>query len=110
MRKPEGGLTLAPSDLGNVLSCRHLSQRDLGVPSGLCDRPVRSGPVIDALRTQGLAHEQAVLAHLRAQGLAVTRCVGDRDQTDADEAKAEVAGQGLASTLKAMRRGAEVID
>ena len=107
MRKREGGLTLAPTDLGNFLSCRHLSRRDLEVASGLCDRPVRSGPVIEALRAQGVAHEQAFLAHLQAQGLAVTRCVSDRDQTDADEA--EAARQGLSRTFEAMRSGAEVI-
>jgi uncharacterized protein len=76
MRITSGNVHLAPSDLSNFLSCRHLSALDLRAARGEAERPVRSNAMIEQLRERGIAHERAYLAHLRAQGLTIACAVG----------------------------------
>ena len=61
MRDSHNNISLAPTDLSNFLSCRHLSKLDLNVAKGLAERPVRYGPFIDDLKARGIAHEEAYL-------------------------------------------------
>lgn len=76
MRRLSKHIVLAPTDLGNFLSCRHLIQRDLAAANGVVKRPVRYGPVLDELKARGAAHEVAYLSIFEEQGLTVTR-LGD---------------------------------
>ena len=73
MRIRNDKITLAPTDLANFLSCRHLTSLDLSaaVQSGE-KRPARFGPMLDALRERGIAHEQAYLEKLRSSGLIIS--------------------------------------
>ena len=71
MKQTSEVLMRAPTDLSNFLGCQHLSALDLRVARGELQRPVRHDEVLDDLRERGRAHEQAYLAHLRAQGLHV---------------------------------------
>ena len=102
MRRVKENTVLAPTDLGNFLSCRHLSHCDLATANGVVKRPVRYGPVLDELKARGAAHEAAYLGFLEEQGLTVARL---GDATSASDA-AEGAN---AKTLAAMRSGVEVI-
>jgi uncharacterized protein len=85
---------LAPTDLSNYLNCAHLTQLDLAAAKGALRRPAPVSPFIEALRTKGLAHEQAYAAHLRARGLTIL------DLTEAYDA---------ARTQTAMREGVDVV-
>jgi len=102
MRRQSITIVLSPTDLGNFLTCRHLSRRDLAVANGVVKRPIRYGPVLDELKARGAAHESAYLGYLEKQGLTVARL--------GDEPPASDAAEGAnAKTLAAMRSGAEVI-
>lgn len=94
MKQTIEALMRAPTDLSNFLSCRHLSALDLRAARGELERPVRSDEVLAELRARGLAHEQAYLAHLRAQGLHIA---GDEEGSTGE------------ATLEAMHAGADVI-
>ncbi|MES9822720.1 MAG: TM0106 family RecB-like putative nuclease, partial [Candidatus Thiodiazotropha sp.] len=102
MRRLKKNIVLAPTDLGNFLSCRHLSHRDLAAANGVVKRPVRYGPVIDELKARGAAHEAAYLGFLEEQSLTVTRL--------GDELPAADSAEGAnTKTLAAIRSGVEVI-
>ena len=94
MKQTDEALVRAPTDLSNFLGCQHLSALDLRAARGELKRPVRYDEVLDDLRERGRAHEQAYLAHLRAQGL---RVAGDAE------------GSTSEATLAAMRSGVDVI-
>lgn len=96
-------LTLAPTDLSNFLSCRHLTTLDADAALSGQRRPKREGPAIEALRQRGLAHEARYLEHLESQGLRVVT-IGDED--DFSSAARE---QGQRDTLAAMQGGVDVI-
>lgn len=102
MHRVTKNIVLAPTDLGNFLSCRHLSRRDLAAANGQVKRPVRYGPVLEELRARGAAHETAYLKYLEEEGLSVVRL---SDESSA----AETADGRKAKTLAAMRHGADVI-
>jgi uncharacterized protein len=102
MRQLKTHIVLAPTDLGNFLSCRHLSHRDLAAANGVVERPVRYGPVLDELKARGGAHEAAYLEFLEQQGFTVASLV------DALPAADSAVGAN-AKTLAAMRSGVEVI-
>lgn len=102
MRRLPTQLILAPTDLGNFLSCRHLSNRDLAAANGVVERPVRYGPVLDELKARGGAHEAAYLGFLEEQGLTVAR-LGDKQPAS------DAANGANAKTLKAMRSGVQVM-
>lgn len=95
-------IRLAPTDLSNFLSCRHLTRLDIDAALGATERPVRYGPLLDELKARGIAHEQAYLAHLESQGLSVVRAGGAPSSAQSLEAELE-------KTLGAMRDGADVI-
>lgn len=102
MQLRKESLSLAPTDLSNFLSCRHLSALDLNAAKGLAERPSRYGPVIDELRARGIAHEAMYLEHLREQGFSIAP-VGDEDTDDRTN------GSDLDRTLAAMRKGFDII-
>ena len=95
-------IRLAPTDLSNFLSCRHLTRLDLDAALGLTKRPARYGPLLDELRARGMAHEKAYLAHLESRGLSVVDA-GDGVSPDPSTQSA------LERTLAAMRCGVDVI-
>ena len=70
-------ISLAPTDLSNFLSCRHLSVQDLKVTGGLSVRPVRHGPVMEELQARGHAHETGYIEYLRAEGLTIKEFPAD---------------------------------
>lgn len=99
MQIKESKILLAPTDLSNFLSCQHCSHRDLEAAQGKCERPVRYGPVIDALKERGQKHESAFLEHLRNQGLKLFESNPELKSSQAD----------CNPTLSAMRNGYDVI-
>lgn len=94
MRKRDGELSLAPTDLSNHLNCQHLTRLELRVNAGELSRPGVHSPVLEALRDKGIAHEKAYLAHLRTQYFSVVD-LGEHATPE--------------QTLEAMRGGAQVI-
>ena len=90
MQQTTGGLSLAPTDLGNFLGCRHLSVLDLAVAQGAAERPYRHSPVLDDLREKGMEHENAYLAWLQAKGVAVVDATRYDVRATADEMRAGV--------------------
>jgi uncharacterized protein len=90
-------LRLSATDLANHLGCVHLSQLDLAVAEGRARRPHRNDPIVDLLAERGREHEAKYLKHLRAQKLGVV------------EIRVPEGEQGVETTLKAMRDGADVI-
>ena len=79
--------TLSATDLAKHLACRHLTTLDLRAARGEIQRPYRHDPALDALIARGFRHEAEYLAHLAAEGRAVS----------------------TQSTLEAMKSGADVI-
>lgn len=100
MRTQHDQVVLAPTDLSNYLSCRHLSRLDLGAAHGESARPARYGPLIDELKARGMAHEREFLAHLRAQGLSVAPLAEDGTGHGA---------AGVERTRLALREGYDVV-
>ena len=93
MHQTSEGLSLAPTDLGNFLGCRHLSVLDLGAARGTAKRPHRYSPMIEELQKKGMEHERAYLGWLQGKGLVVVI----------------VSGRDVEATIDAMRAGADVI-
>lgn len=71
MRIRNNTLSLAPTDLSGYLNCRHLTASDIRAAHGEFERPKVYSPVTETLHQKGIEHEQAYLAHLKAQGLNV---------------------------------------
>ena len=94
-------IRLAPTDLSNFLSCRHLASLDLDVARGTAERPARYGAFLDELRARGLAHEKAYLEHLREQGLSIAEIANE----EGDGGAAFDGG----TTVDAMNAGFDVI-
>ena len=90
MQQTAGGLSRAPTDLGNFLGCRHLSVLDLAVAQGTAKRPYRHNPVLDDLREKGMEHEKAYLDWLRAKGVAIVDATGYDVRATADQMRAGV--------------------
>ena len=100
MKLLDDKLVLAPTDIGNFVSCRHLVSLDLAAARRTMTRSVRQDPFIQELRERGRRHERACLERFRGQGLTIAR------GNDAGE------GEGLAAhadTVAAMRSGADVV-
>ena len=102
MKQLADRLVLAPTDLGNFLSCRHLVSLDLAAARGEAQRPVRYDALMEDLRARGHRHERAYLAHLREEGLTIA---GDADY-DGD---GQLPFHGPEETLEAMRAGVDVV-
>ncbi len=99
MRVQAGALRLSAGDLGNHLSCLHLTNLNYGRAMGLLDAPRRPRSVEDelqALQQRGQEYEAAYIEHLRAANprMAVVDLRGN---------------PSMAATLAAMRSGADVI-
>jgi uncharacterized protein len=96
--KIDGGLLrLSATDLGKHLGCRHLTELDRQVAEGTRAFPNWHDPALAPLQKRGLAHEEAYVAHLQAQG---RRILSLRDM-DGETARERA--------VQAMREGVEVI-
>ena len=98
MYQVDGKVQLSANDLVNHLACRHLTELNLEVESGLRAAPSGWDPSLELLRERGLAHERAYIQHLLDQGFQVTTIEG--------------VGVGVASvadTAAAMRSGDQII-
>ena len=93
MHQTSKGLSLAPTDLGNFLGCRHLSVLDLGAARGSAKPPYRYSPMLEELQKRGMEHEKAYLGRLQGEGLAVV----------------DAAGRDVQATIAAMKAGIDVI-
>ena len=98
----ENGVTLAPTDLSNFLSCRHAVFLDLQAANGEAARPVRRDAWLDELRARGQHHEKAYLKHLQSQGLSIAGLDGAEEGEEPAAATPE-------RTLARMREGVDVI-
>ncbi|MEP6730299.1 MAG: TM0106 family RecB-like putative nuclease, partial [bacterium] len=91
-------LILSATDLASFLGCRHRTALEMAVAAGERARPHVDDPLLEILWERGAEHERQYVARLRE---------GNRNVVD-------VSGVGLsaervASTLDAMRGGADVI-
>ena len=102
MKQLADRLVLAPTDLGNFLSCRHLVSLDLAATQGEAERPVRYDALMEDLRARGHRHERAYLERLRAEGLTIA---GDAD----DPGGEQTSYHSPEGTLAAMRTGVDVV-
>ncbi|MCY4426097.1 MAG: hypothetical protein OXC05_03585 [Halieaceae bacterium] len=102
MHRQSDKLLLAPTDLSNFLSCRHLSALDVKVAAGEAVRPVRYGPFIEELQMRGTAHEMAYLQHLRNLGLNIDLDASSDSGQWGDASAVE-------RTLAAMKAGKDII-
>ena len=98
MRYKKKEIILAPTDLSNFLNCRNLTNLDLAAVKSGEKRPARYGPMIDALRERGIAHENAYLVALKGQGLTVSE--GPEEEPTSDT---------IGRTEKAMADGIDVV-
>jgi predicted RecB family nuclease len=65
-------LTLAATDLGRFLACRHLTGLDVEVAFGKRKKPPKyDDPFLDLLIARGFAHEKEFLEKVKAEGSAV---------------------------------------
>lgn len=95
MRILDGQLVLSPSDLANLLACRHRAGLDLAAAHKVIERPRHEDPYAAMLKRHGEYHERAYVDSFRTAGKRV------EDLTDADDAAEK--------TKAAMRAGVEVI-
>ena len=98
MKAISGEIRLSASDLSNHLACHHLTSLDLAVSLGARTAPAWRSPDAEVLQERGMAHENAYLAHLEAQGVSILNL---RDIDDSERA--------LAETREAMESGVEAI-
>jgi predicted RecB family nuclease len=98
MKAISGSIRLSASDLSNHLACHHLTSLDLAVSLGAKSAPAWHSPDARVLQERGMAHENAYLAHLEAQGVPILNL---RDIDDSERA--------LAETRAAMESGVEAI-
>ena len=95
-------ILLSPTDLTKHLACDHLSTLDLAVADSMLERPEVEDDALDLIFKLGLAHEDAYLEKLRAEGRSIVEIpTGDFDVKG--RRKAELA------TLDAMRSGVDVV-
>src|SRR5271169_2341576 len=69
MHVVDGSLTLAATDLGRFLACRHLTGLDVEVAFGKRKKPPKyDDPFLDLLIARGFAHEKEFLEKVKAEG------------------------------------------
>jgi hypothetical protein len=68
MQRYGGQLLYSPSDLGNFVSCEHLTALELAAALGEATRPSLSNAYIDLIARKGEEHERNFLEALRAEG------------------------------------------
>lgn len=90
-------LELSASDLGQFLSCRHLTALNLAVALGQRAAPIWVDPALIVLEQRGLEHERGYAETLRAQGLPAVD-LSSHSTVDA-----------VVGTVDATRAGVEVI-
>ena len=78
MKAASGIIRLSASDLSNHLACHHLTSLDLAVSLGARSAPAWHSPDAKVLQERGMAHEDAYLAHLEAQGVSDSQSAGYR--------------------------------
>jgi predicted RecB family nuclease len=93
-------LLYSPSDLGNFVSCEHLTALELAAALGEATRPSLSNAYIDLIARKGEEHERNFLEALRADGNEVSE-IGLGEDRDFVAAAAE--------TATAMRAGSQYI-
>ncbi|MGB9276722.1 MAG: hypothetical protein WCC08_15935, partial [Terrimicrobiaceae bacterium] len=98
MKAISGNIRLSASDLSNHLACHHLTSLDLAVSLGTRPAPNWHSPDARVLQERGMAHEDAYIAHLEAEGVSVRNL---RFLEDPERAVAE--------TRDAMESGVEAI-
>jgi predicted RecB family nuclease len=98
MKAASGEIRLSASDLSNHLACHHLTSLDLAVSLGARSAPTWHSPDARVLQVRGMAHEDAYLKHLEAQGVCILNL------RDIDESE-----KALAETRAAMERGVDAI-
>ena len=98
MDKVKEIIRLSASGLVNHLACRRLTEPNHEVAVGLRAAPEHWDPTLDLLWERGLAHEQAYIRHLTYAGAQVTWVKGSG-----------LEAATVASTMKAMKAGKEVI-
>jgi uncharacterized protein len=101
MRRYNDQPLLSPSDLNNLLECRHLMALELARFHGNGVRRSGRGAHVDILARYGEQHESAILDAYEESGRSVERVV-----TGPGEDRFRAA---LSQTLAAMRRGVDVI-
>ena len=101
MRRFHDQPLLSPSDLNDLLECRHLMALKLAAFEKRPGPRPSHGAHTEILVRYGEQHEQAILERFVAEGRTV-----ERIETGRSEAELEAA---VAQTLDAMRRGVEVI-
>jgi len=98
MQKHGDSLLLSATDLVGHLNCQHLTGLDIAVANGTLARPASWDPLLELLWERGAEHERGFVAHLEAQGLAITVI----DGIGTDDA-------AVAKTLSAMQAGDPII-
>ena len=100
---PDGSLVVAATDLVGFLECGHLATLEQARIRGEIDKPFRTDPELDLLRTKGYEHEARYRARLVADGRYVVD-VSRRDPLSIEDLRA-----AAAETEELMRSGADVI-
>lgn len=98
MLKSGSTIQLSASDLVGHLNCAHLTSLNLLVASGALAKPSVWDPMLEILRERGALHEQEYIDHLAGCGFALSLIPGQG-----------VDAASVASTIAAMRTGAQVI-
>jgi hypothetical protein len=80
MRVQQGAVILSATDLGNHLSCRHLTALDFRLAKGGIAEPSWDNPHLRVLQQRGFMHEKAYVDSLRLKGLSI----GDLSSEAAD--------------------------
>jgi uncharacterized protein len=101
MRSSGLSLDLSASDLSRHGACRHLTGLDLCVARGLRSAPRYKDPALEVLARRGLEHELRYVATLKAQGLRIVDL--------SDLGAGFPTEESLATTVEALRSGADVI-
>jgi uncharacterized protein len=97
MQKLGDSILISASDLVGHLNCRHLTELDIAVATGVLDKPKVWDPLLQLLWERGARHEQAFVDHLRSQGHTVTVIdgVGIDDHAIARTRASMVAGDAI---------------
>jgi predicted RecB family nuclease len=98
MKIQDGTVRLTATDLSNHLVCAHLTTLNFREVHGIESAPEFRAPDLVVLQHRGLEHEQFYVTHLQTQGLSVFRL----EENNGD-------GEAVASTLRAMAEGIDVI-
>ena len=101
MRRFDDKLLLSPSDLNNLLECRHLMALELARFNGQGGPKPGRGAHVEILARYGEQHESKILAAYERAGRTIERVV-----TGAGE---DALRRAIAQTLDAMQRGVDVI-